>query len=35
MKTVWIYFGAVGLIAVFAFLRVILRRVRGNCGPLG
>ena len=35
MKTVWIYFGAVGLIAVFAFLRVIVRRMRGNCGPLG
>ena len=36
MKTVWIYFGAVGLVAVFAFVRAMMRRGKGtDCGPVG
>jgi hypothetical protein len=35
MRTVWIYFGIVGVIAVFAFVRMISRRVKGHCGPAG
>jgi hypothetical protein len=34
MRTVWIYFAAVGGIAVLAFLRAFLRR-KGGCGPVG
>ena len=35
MKTVWIYFGVVGLIAALAFIRAISRRGKGDCGPVG
>jgi hypothetical protein len=36
LRTVWIYFGAVALIAVLAAARTITRRARGgNCGPVG
>jgi hypothetical protein len=35
MKTVWIYFGVVGLIAAFAFIRAMSRRAKGDCGPVG
>jgi hypothetical protein len=35
MRTIGIYFGVVGLIAVFAFLRAMSRRARGECGPAG
>jgi hypothetical protein len=34
MKTIWIYFGVVAVIGLFAFVRMLGRRVRGNCGPL-
>jgi hypothetical protein len=34
---VWVYFGAVGVVALFALLRAILKRRKdpNNCGPLG
>jgi hypothetical protein len=35
MTTILIYFGAVGVIAVFALIRVIMKRTRGECGPVG
>ena len=35
MRTVLIYFGVIGVIAVFAFVRAMSRRVRGECGPVG
>jgi tetratricopeptide (TPR) repeat protein len=35
MRTIWIYFGAIALIAVFALLRAISRRAKGDCGPVG
>ncbi len=35
MKTIWIYFGAIGAIALFALIRAIARRHRGDCGPVG
>jgi hypothetical protein len=35
MRTVWIYFGVVGLVAVFAFIRAMARRGKGDCGPVG
>jgi hypothetical protein len=35
MRTIWIYFGVVGLIALFAFIRAMSRRVRGDRGPAG
>jgi tetratricopeptide (TPR) repeat protein len=35
MRTIWIYFGIVGVIALFAFIRAMSRRARGDCGPAG
>ena len=35
MRTIWIYFGAVGVIALFALLRALSRRWKGHCGPVG
>jgi tetratricopeptide (TPR) repeat protein len=35
MKTIWIYFGVVAVIGLFAFIRMMSRRVRGTCGPVG
>ena len=35
MRTIWIYFGVVGVIALFAFIRAMSRRARGHCGPAG
>ena len=35
MRTIWIYFGVVGAIGLFAFIRAMSRRVRGDCGPAG
>jgi len=35
MKTIWYYFGAIGLIVVFAFIRAMSRRGNRNCGPVG
>jgi hypothetical protein len=35
MRTIWIYFGVVGLIALLAFIRAMSRRVKGDCGPAG
>jgi tetratricopeptide (TPR) repeat protein len=35
MRTVLIYFGAVVLIGVIAFIRAMSRRAKGECGPVG
>lgn len=35
MRTILIYFGVIGVIAAFAFVRAMSRRVRGECGPVG
>ena len=35
MRTIWIYFGVVGVIGLFAFIPAMSRRVRGDCGPAG
>ena len=35
MRTIWIYFGVVGVIGLFAFIRAMSRRVRGDGGPAG
>jgi hypothetical protein len=35
MRTIWYYFGAIGLIALFAFIRALSRRSKGSCGPGG
>jgi hypothetical protein len=35
MRTIWIYFGVVAVIGLFAFVRAMSRRVRGRCGPVG
>ncbi len=35
MRTIWIYFAVVGVIALFAFVRAMSRRIRGHCGPAG
>jgi hypothetical protein len=35
MKTIWFYFGAIGLVVVFAFIRTMSRRSKGDCGPVG
>jgi hypothetical protein len=34
---VWLYFGAVGAVALFAFVRAMMKRKRngGACGPVG
>lgn len=35
MRTIWIYFAVVGVIALVAFIRAMSRRIRGHCGPGG
>ncbi len=36
MRTIMIYFGAVGVVALFALVRVLMRRSKsGDCGPVG
>jgi len=35
MRTIWIYFGVVSVIGLIAFIRMMSRRVRGHCGPVG
>jgi hypothetical protein len=35
MSTVWVYVGVVGAIAALAFVRAMLKRRKGNCGPTG
>ncbi|HJZ57225.1 MAG TPA: hypothetical protein VKE74_19805, partial [Gemmataceae bacterium] len=35
LGAVWIYFGVVAAIVVLAAVRVLVRRGKGNCGPIG
>jgi predicted Zn-dependent protease len=33
MRTIWYYFGGIALVGLFALLRGLSRRNKGNCGP--
>ena len=35
MRTIWLYFGVVGVIALLALIRALSRRLKGHCGPVG